>query len=297
MHVPKTGTLVAIVLLLVAAFVAWQWRYSPFFAQLFGATHEGQLISQVHYQCDEEKTMDVALYAGAQSATPTGSATVVLSDGRTLELAQTVSASGVRYANKDESFVFWDKGNGALVLEDNTEKSYLNCIRVADDDNLPQVYASGQEGFSLRYPAHYIGDETYVYEQLGPNKEINGVKFSIDPAVAQGTNLSSDSYVSVEQLPDTPACSATKFLDSVTASNLAEGTTVYSYASSTGAAAGNRYEEQVFALPGTNPCVAVRYYIHYGAIENYPEGTVSEFNHDALVGQFDSIRKTLVIVQ
>ena len=66
---------------------------------------------------------------------------------------------------------------------------------------------------------------------------------------------------------------------------------------STGAAAGNRYEETVYTLPGTNPCIAVRYFIHYGVFQNYPAGTVREFDQQALLASFDAIRHTLVIVQ
>jgi hypothetical protein len=39
---------------------------------------------------------------------------LMLSDGRSLSLPQVMSASGARYANKDESFVFWNKGNYGL---------------------------------------------------------------------------------------------------------------------------------------------------------------------------------------
>jgi hypothetical protein len=69
----------------------------------------------------------------------------------------------------------------------------------------------------------------------------------------------------------------------------------YSVSSSMGAGAGNRYEETVYALVGTRPCFAVRYFVHYGAIENYPSGTIQQFNKQALLKEFDSIRRTLVI--
>jgi hypothetical protein len=73
-----------------------------------------------------------------------------------------------------------------------------------------------------------------------------------------------------------------------------DGEMLYSVASSTGAAAGNRYDETVYALPGTNPCIAVRYFIHYGVIENYPAGTVRAFDEAALRSEFDAIRRTLI---
>ena len=69
----------------------------------------------------------------------------------------------------------------------------------------------------------------------------------------------------------------------------------YSAASSTGAAAGNRYEESVYAIAGSNPCTAVRYYIHYAAIENFEPGVVREFDRATLLAAFDTIRASLLL--
>jgi membrane-bound inhibitor of C-type lysozyme len=57
----------------------------------------------------------------------TDGAEITLSDGRTMNLTQAVSADGGRYANSDESFVFGTKGNGAFVTE-NATTTYANCI-------------------------------------------------------------------------------------------------------------------------------------------------------------------------
>jgi membrane-bound inhibitor of C-type lysozyme len=40
-----------------------------------------------------------------------------LSDGRRLSLAQVLSASGARYANPNESIIFWNKGRTAFLQE------------------------------------------------------------------------------------------------------------------------------------------------------------------------------------
>jgi hypothetical protein len=80
-----------------------------------------------------------------------------------------------------------------------------------------------------------------------------------------------------------------------TARTLADGGITYSIASSTGAAAGNRYEETVYALSGTHSCISVRYFIHYGVFQNYPAGMVREFDQQALLASFDAIRRTLVV--
>ncbi len=265
------------------------------------------------YSCKGGKVIVAAYTEGATKPaaspdmppTPGGSVALTLSDGRSMTLAQTISADGVRYANPDDSFVFWSKGNGALVLENNEEKSYIGCIMVAPEPvgtPLPQVYSNSGDGFSLRLPGGYITDESYKYQNLGPGKEISGIKFVIPTATATGSNLSQDSYISAEEIPQTQDCNAILFLGGVAGGQapirtLVDGDTTYSVASSTGAGAGNRYEETVYALPGTNPCIALRYYIHYSVFENYPPGTVREFDRAALLAQFDAIRRTLVVVQ
>ncbi len=160
------------------------------------------------------------------------------------------------------------------------------------------TYASSTFGLSIMYPPGYTLDAQYAYDQFGPLKLINGVKFSIPASMATGTNLSSDTYLSVEQLPHAKRCTGDIYLmDNVTAHNVSDGGIDYSFASSTGAAAGNRYEEDVYALATSTPCTAVRYFIHYGVIENYPAGAVQEFDRAALLTDFDKIRQSLVVGQ
>ncbi len=53
--------------------------------------------------------------------------TISLSDGRTLTLPHALSADGARYANADESFVFWNKGNTAFVTENGTT-TWSGCV-------------------------------------------------------------------------------------------------------------------------------------------------------------------------
>lgn len=264
-------------------------------------------VASVFYSCNGGKTISVDYYKGGnvpvnpgEPPVPTGSVKIALSDGRKLDLAQTISADGARYANLDESFVFWSKGNGALVLENNQEKSYIGCVLVVHEpagSDLSQIYSNGAQGFSIRLPQDYTVDEPYEY-QLNPDKKISGVRFKISGSLSEGTNLSSDSYVSIELLPQTAECSASLFLDGdhpVAEKN--ENGQTYSVAQASNAGAGNRYEETVYAISGTNPCIAIRYFIHYGVIQNYPEGSVKEFDQQALLKQFDQIRSTLTVNQ
>jgi membrane-bound inhibitor of C-type lysozyme len=47
-------------------------------------------------------------------------------DGRTMQLTQSISASGARYTNSDESFVFWNKGEAATI-EENGNITQSDC--------------------------------------------------------------------------------------------------------------------------------------------------------------------------
>jgi len=264
------------------------------------------------FSCANGRGLTAAFFLGSstpakspgQPPTPGGSVALSLSDGRTMTLPQTISADGGRYANADESFVFWGKGNGALILEGGKETNYVGCIVVAQATAaLPISYSNSTDRFSIRLPAGYQLDEQYRYTERGPGKDIAGIKFTIASTTAAGSNLSADSYLSVEGVPlatstqKVSECSASIFLDGVKPQMVQDGTMTYSFGATMGAGAGNRYEEAVFALPGTNPCIGVRYFIHYGVFENYPAGSVKQFDEKALIAQFDAIRHTLILAQ
>jgi membrane-bound inhibitor of C-type lysozyme len=304
----KTRTIIWILIVIVIlGIIVAGWQYHTILKSA-GISGAGNAPSaSAYYACNAGKTITADFYNGTttppivpgQPPVPTGSASIVLSDGRSMTLKQTISADGVRYANSDESFVFWTKGNGALVLENNQQQTYIGCVEVkSDPGGLPQVYQSGTEGFSIRFPAGYTVDDSYVYQSLGPGKGIYGTKFTIPASLAQGTNLGSDSYVSVESIPQAQTCDASLFVQSgAKVHTVTDSGTDYSVASTSDAGAGNRYEETVYAIPGTNPCIAIRYFIHYSAIENYPPGQVQAFDEAALMSQFDQIRRTLTLSQ
>ena len=162
----------------------------------------------------------------------------------------------------------------------------------------PVTYASSTMKISLTYPKDFTLDESYVNTSVNPNKPILGVKLTIPLTMATGTNLSQDSGISVEQLPRAKICSGDIFLAAnVKPQKITDGTVTYSVATSSGAGAGNLYEEAVFALDGSSPCTAVRYFIHSTQIANYPPGTVVAFDRTALLAAFDTIRRSLVLSQ
>jgi membrane-bound inhibitor of C-type lysozyme len=54
-----------------------------------------------------------------------------LSDSRNLSVPRAISASGARYANADESFVFWNKGDTAFVTEGDTT-TFKDCVTATE---------------------------------------------------------------------------------------------------------------------------------------------------------------------
>ncbi len=88
------------------------------------------------------------------------------------------------------------------------------------------------------------------------------------------------------------ACSS-NFAQNALAEN--DGGHTWSVATSGDAGAGNFYDETVYALAGSRPCLAIRYFIHSTNIANYDPGTIKEFDRSALVTMFDRIRSTLAL--
>ena len=78
-------------------------------------------VATATFKCAEGKSIAATFFAGKVD--------LKLSDGRSMALPQVISGSGARYANADESFVFWNKGNTAFVTEgaDQTS-SFSDCV-------------------------------------------------------------------------------------------------------------------------------------------------------------------------
>lgn len=252
---------------------------------------ENTLINKVSFVCNDQKSIQAKFFKQ--------NVTLDLSDGRHKSLSQTVSASGARYADADGSFVFWNKGDTAFV-DEKDERTFDSCIiKKTGMPEIPagwNIYSDPARGFTIYYPKDYSFVANYKYELLGPGDEIRGVSFTIPESYTVGTNLSSDTRLSIETMPLLSACSASPFLSSPGhLEMISEDGVEYSYADSMGAAAGNLYEEKIYAVPGSSPCTALRYMIHSSNIHNYDPGSVEEFDKKKLLDEFDAIRKTLFI--
>lgn len=158
------------------------------------------------------------------------------------------------------------------------------------------LYQNKAMHFVIAHPPKWNVDANFVDSTMGPGKEIHGVAFTISPERTKGTNLANDTSLAVLTLHG--ACNASRFIDSAQdMKTVTDGDRTYSYATAQDAGAGNRYEQTIYALQGTSPCLAVRYFVHYNAIENYPAGTVKAFDGDALMKTFDKMRRSLAVMK
>lgn len=189
---------------------------------------------------------------------------------------------------------FWYFSPRKNVVNENNNSSSTTIVK-PDLNKLPQVYKSEIYKFGINLPSDFTVDENHRYEST-PMRTFPGVKFKIPLSLYDGTNLSSDSYVSVETSNDSiDSCISQVFLDSSELRGMVDiNNQKYTIAYSLGAGVGNRYDETVYSTFAGGKCIGVRYYIHYSIIENYPKGKVKEFNEIELKKLFDSIRESIV---
>jgi membrane-bound inhibitor of C-type lysozyme len=80
-------------------------------------------IATAIYKCEGNKGIDATYFPD--------SVDLMLTDGRSMELPQVISGSGARYANADESFVFWNKGDTAFVTEGSDDAmTFKDCLAI-----------------------------------------------------------------------------------------------------------------------------------------------------------------------
>jgi membrane-bound inhibitor of C-type lysozyme len=92
-------------------------------------------VATVNYGCAQGKTLVAEYFDGPTRTAPDGRpipggrVVLTLADGKKLTLPQTLSGSGIRYANEGETFVFWSKGDTAFVEEGPSQTvTYKDCV-------------------------------------------------------------------------------------------------------------------------------------------------------------------------
>lgn len=167
--------IITIVVLLALALAFVQYRSPAVIVQ-----------GQARYQCDEGHTIEavfteqgpVPVVVPGEPPVSNASVTLRIDGGAPVVLPHALSADGARYANADESFVFWNKGYGAMILENGEERQYKNCI---DEAHPPTLTA---DIYPLYPNLSWNGVREDEYERM------KGYSVQADP-VANITDISS----------------------------------------------------------------------------------------------------------
>ncbi|HET8575378.1 MAG TPA: MliC family protein [Candidatus Paceibacterota bacterium] len=109
-----------IVIIIIIVVVLWWGFWQNNTASAPTTATSTTQTSAVAYACPSGKNVSASFSQTGDSVD------LQLADGSTVTLNRTKSADGGRYANADESVVFWDKGNQAMLTQDGTTETCTN---------------------------------------------------------------------------------------------------------------------------------------------------------------------------
>ncbi len=270
------------------------------------ATTTATVINSVNYSCEGGKSIAAAFTQNAVALT--------LSDGRSLNLPQAISGSGIRYemiatstsAPTSTDIVFWSEGNNAFMTE-NSSSTYENCLAGTVTPGAgSNTFTDAAKTFSFSYPSDlsvtgsgvgYTQDwmvnattsGMILAQVLVPQSYLPGTNFG-DAKFTVGTSADPSAVFTCLTYNEAGARASTS--TSVTLSG-----TTYAEFHSSDAGAGNRYDTTSYRVSRNSQCYAIEYTVHYSVFENYPKGTVKQFDEAALTAKLDSIARSFVFLQ
>lgn len=156
------------------------------------ATHKPLVASAIGssyvFTCSENKTIKAVFFNDENPRVE-----LTTNDNQKFSLPQAISASGARYANTDESIVFWNKGNTA-ILSENGVVTFSSCVTAGNSEQAtttPQTstgttgsvttspvfgnssketYTNSNYGFSITYPNTLNAQSTFgIFHELNQN--------------------------------------------------------------------------------------------------------------------------------
>lgn len=142
------------------------------------------------FTCKDNKSISATFYPSNDTHVD-----LILSDGRKITLPRAISASGARYANANESIVFWNKGSTAFITE-GTSTTYTECIVQNEEDQIATTtpttvanttkvkttpvadglygYANSEYNFTLRFPPSVTPQSYFTtFYNLASNWRLN----------------------------------------------------------------------------------------------------------------------------
>lgn len=257
------------------------------------------------YYCADHKTMQVAFTT--DPATGGGRAALTLSDGRTFALPQAMSGSGMRYEATSTRYgtdvAFIGKGDDAFLTEDGTV-TYGNCTAAtvtASDAPGYALYTDEGKTFSFAFPLNVQVAGNAIgfspdWSALATSSGLALARLTVPKSYAPGTNFNDASFT-VGASADPEALAACATAQGATATPAKIGDMQVTELTAHDAAAGNRYDTTSYRVVHNGECYAIEYTIHYGAIENYPKGSVKAFDEAAVAAALDEVAKSFIFLK
>jgi membrane-bound inhibitor of C-type lysozyme len=257
-------------------------------------------------------TIDYYCSTGTIDATyASGTVALVLSDGRTLTLPQTVSGSGIRYetgTGTAQDVVFQSEGNDA-VLTENNKVTYNDCAGGVETPaaSAPGMttYTDGTGLFSFVYPNQFSvsgGDMGYT-TSWRTEATSSGLEFAVVtiPATFQPkTNFVGATFTfgtSADPSAISTCLTAGNGEPMTTSTTTINGVqfTKLSYGD---VGAGNIYTITSYRTVRNNQCYAADYVIHSAQLGNFPPSAgVTAFNSSTVQNILDGIARSVTFLQ
>lgn len=246
----------------------------------------------------------VTFYCQQGVVTATFSASSValkLPDGRNFTLPQVMSGSGIRYeaTTTGKDVLFQSKGSSA-TLSENGIGIYSNCVaaHITNAGGGYHTYLDQSGTFSFTYPDKFVvvGTEASYTTDWMVNATTTGLllaEVDLPSSALPGTNFS-DARFRIGTSADPAAVGSCLTYNPTGGPQVAPAISRINGVSFTkfisrDAAAGNRYDTTSYRTIHDGQCYVVEYTIHYGAIDNYPKGAVTQFDEAKLTTELDAI--------
>ena len=223
-------------------------------------------------------------------------ASLTLSDGRTMTLTQGVSGSGVRYASADGNTVFDTEGSNAFLTENGTT-TYDNCVAgTQTTSGTSFTFTDASKMFSFTYPntGTLSGSLGYDTNWRAGTQESGMLlaSVSIPGSIEPKTNLG-DSKFTVGTSSD-PTAVAKCLTENEEGSSKGTVVTIngvqYTKLTMSDAGAGNLYDTTSYRTVRNGQCYAIEYTIHSSELGNYdPSQGISAYDKTSVMNMFEGI--------
>lgn len=255
------------------------------------------VISTVSYLCEEGKSFSASY--------KDDSASLVLSDGRSLDLSQTISGSGVRYGNGE--ITFSSKGDNAFI-EENGNTTFINCVANSTlDDGSKEfhTFTDGSKTFSFDYGNDVMisgGGTGYTEQWMNEGKGLGLIlaKVVLPRSFQPKTNFSEGTMkVSTSSDPDAiKECLNPPQGNNVPKSSASIGGVTFTTYTYGDAGAGNFYNTTSYRAIKNNQCYVIEYIIHSTNIGVYsPDQGIKEYDNVKVKKVFEDMVQSFTFLQ